>query len=54
MKEILCICKVVSFDIKKSQNLSYLEKTVKIWPIMHVNSDIVRKVRLCLTPLPPF
>ena len=27
-----------------SQNSSYSEKTVRIWPIMHVYLDIIRKV----------
>ena len=46
------IKKIVSLDRDLSQNFSYFEKIMIILPILNVHSDIVRKIRICLTPPP--
>ena len=39
--------------LSKSVIFRERKKTVHILPILHVNSDLVRKVRICVTPPPP-
>ena len=58
LKEIMSIAwtktKKVSFTRKSSQNFSLSDKIFMILPTLYFHLDIVSKVWICLTPLPPF